>query len=635
LTPVIISPTSGSQNVSLEPTIVAGEFVAPADTVIEGDELHTATFVILQVKQEEEINAETGEVEQVDNTYLIWEKNVAATSVQVPSGVLKGGETYFVSVRYLGKNVEGSPSKWSIMSKFTTKVTKVTPTPIPESPINGEQTQELPVTFRASAFVSAYSAEAGETPDTHAMSYWQLLQYDASIQKYRVVGRWKVDAGGALTSQEVSGKYIEMGQKTYFWRVAYKGTESEWSEWTTHQEFLSPPYLEYFIQVPSVSADADGIYHTPVRGIQIDSLGQLETVWETVIPNKGYGQGSNVAGNYLLIGHRDTNFVDRVWCIDVRTGQIVGTMPEAELSAQIESVAGTTMENISGFPASYINSYELVSSYNDRLYIRARHNTTNSNSNFTVVCDPTLRVLGLDIKVNVSNNAGAFATGGPYAVHLVVSRGLEVREYSWGLLDFTQLEEIWSSRLINQSYYTETEAIEEFVTLQGREPNPGEIFKHFAPKIVNLTPPGSAYAGRTAFVGRYAFNNNTGEVINMVTGQVVGSFVSPKPGTAMQALFVTPDGYVCLLVDGYNGIRAVYSLSNFSRQSDADLGSLAKIDFVSLNAPAFGVGGDWGDARYIISGPGFSNFTQIGAHIDKCVGTVGGFTYSVANQGLI
>ena len=195
------NPANGQKGVSLTPTLTSSSYSDP-----ENDS-HSATEWVIK-------NASGN---------IIWSQTTtASTSIQVPSGILSYGTTYYWQVRY--KDSFGAWSEWSTPTSFTTNSLPNTPQNI--SPPDGATGVSLTPTLTASSF-------SDPDGDSFSASHWQIRKDGNDWSR----ATWDY-ISSPLTSIPVSSEVLDYSTK-YWWRVSYKDSNGAWSNWSTETSFTT------------------------------------------------------------------------------------------------------------------------------------------------------------------------------------------------------------------------------------------------------------------------------------------------------------------------------------------------------------------------------------------------------------
>jgi hypothetical protein len=195
------NPANGQKGVSLTPTLITSTYSDP-----ENDPHSSTEWVIKN-----------------SSGNIIWSQTTtASTSIQVPSGILSYGTTYYWQVRY--KDSFGAWSEYSEPTSFTTNFPPDTPKNI--SPSDGETNVSLTPTLTASSF-------SDQDGDSFSASHWQIIKDgdDWSIAKWDYISE-------PVISIQVPSGVLEYNTK-YWWRVQYKDSNGAWSDWSTPTSFTT------------------------------------------------------------------------------------------------------------------------------------------------------------------------------------------------------------------------------------------------------------------------------------------------------------------------------------------------------------------------------------------------------------
>ncbi|MGC8977206.1 MAG: S8 family serine peptidase [Candidatus Ratteibacteria bacterium] len=204
--PQNISPSNGSQNVSLTPTLIASDYSHPDNIPFSASywqiRKQNSTY------QNPVYNIETGPV----------------TSISVPSGYLDFSTTYFWHVRY--KDANGNWSLWSEETSFTTGPNRPPEKPTNISPSDNSEGISLTPTLIASRF-------SDPDGDILYLANWKIREYGKT--EY-----WQTY--NSRESLEVQNGVLQYSKK-YLWSVRYSDIYGNWSDWSNETSFTtqSPP----------------------------------------------------------------------------------------------------------------------------------------------------------------------------------------------------------------------------------------------------------------------------------------------------------------------------------------------------------------------------------------------------------
>jgi len=146
------------------------------------------------------------------------------TSINIPSGHLTAGNTYYWHVQY-----EDSNDNWSLPSVETsfTVGTPVPQTPVNISPANGTTGLTETPTLTASAFSEPVPGA------TQRASEWQITTTSGNYSS----PVWDLTSSTDLTSAAVPSGILSYSN-TYYWHVRYQDNNNIWSSYSSETYFI-------------------------------------------------------------------------------------------------------------------------------------------------------------------------------------------------------------------------------------------------------------------------------------------------------------------------------------------------------------------------------------------------------------
>jgi len=245
--PQNISPANNQSGVSLTPILTSSSYSDP-----EGDP-HSSSHWIIKNSSDE----------------TVWEEvsSSALTSIQVPSGILTSGTTYYWQVRY--QDNFGAWSDWSDPTSFTTNRSPLKPTNV--SPPDGQTGVLLTPTLSASSFTDPDG-------DIHKSTQWQITNtkgdYSSSL--------WDWTSDTDLESVKVPSGALDYST-TYWWHVRYKDNYGNWSDWSDETSFTTIPF-SYTLSITVNPSEAGNVIKNPDK----TQFSPGEQVTLTAVANTGY-----------------------------------------------------------------------------------------------------------------------------------------------------------------------------------------------------------------------------------------------------------------------------------------------------------------------------------------------------------
>jgi PKD repeat protein len=209
--PINTAPVSGATDVALTPTLVPSAFSDP-------DVGDTHDFSQWQISTDDAASF-------VSN--IIYDSSPTSEDLDtlpISEGLLANNTTYHWRVRY--QDSFGNWSAWSDETSLTTITWHKPDKPTNLAPVNNGVDIVLTPTLISSIFHDA------DTADTHIASRWQMASETIFTT---IVFDSNVDTEN-LTEIEIPSGFLEYDE-TYYWRVRYQDSTSQWSAWSNESSF--------------------------------------------------------------------------------------------------------------------------------------------------------------------------------------------------------------------------------------------------------------------------------------------------------------------------------------------------------------------------------------------------------------
>lgn len=227
--PINSSPVDEETDITHNPTLISSEFIP----VNESDTHDLSQWKIYLIDG----NNQT----QIYNSGSI----NSLTSFDVPLGILTlksdvYSPVYGWQVRYKGLNLGWS--QWSDITTFETALNEFT-NPVNVSPIDTEtDVNENTLVLIASEFPTALL-------ENHTHSRWEIREQTNPNILYHTSGEIIDTEKESMCEYVVPPGIITDGEKTYLWRVSYKGSVFGWSDWSEPTSFTTRELQKAIINV--------------------------------------------------------------------------------------------------------------------------------------------------------------------------------------------------------------------------------------------------------------------------------------------------------------------------------------------------------------------------------------------------
>jgi len=217
-----ISPASGSENISLTPSLQSSAF--------PGTDNHSAS--------QWQITTLSG---NYASPYLVFDSGFSLAdlvTIEIPVWTLSPNTKYSWHVRY--QDSQGACSDWSAETSFTTIAYAAPDRPTNMSPAGSAANIDLTPTLYSSVFSAANVPYPGN-PVSHAASRWQIA---AGAGKDSTTGDFVgplFDSGidtSNKTEIAVTSGLLTYGT-TYYWHVKYQDVYGKWSDWSSETSFTT------------------------------------------------------------------------------------------------------------------------------------------------------------------------------------------------------------------------------------------------------------------------------------------------------------------------------------------------------------------------------------------------------------